>query len=106
MLNNPDVSIDRPAFSSCNRVSATWRRVCCAAGFLIAVSVAAAIDSAKLLDGFDADIHHVMQNLHVPGAAVGVIHDGQVILAKGYGVRDIGQPAPVDADTLFAIGSM
>src|SRR5918993_478739 len=31
--------------------------------------------------------------------------DDRVVFAKGYGVRELGKPAPVDADTLFAVGS-
>ena len=41
----------------------------------------------------------------MPGMAVAVVKDGQVVLAKGYGVRRAGEPAPVDADTLFGIAS-
>jgi len=56
--------------------------------------------------GIDADVERAMKELHVPGAAIGVIEDGKVVLAKGYGVREIGKPGMVDADTLFDIGSM
>ncbi|MGZ5948435.1 MAG: serine hydrolase, partial [Caulobacteraceae bacterium] len=34
-----------------------------------------------------------------------IVRDGQVLFAKGYGVRAAGRPDPVDADTLFGIGS-
>jgi CubicO group peptidase (beta-lactamase class C family) len=37
--------------------------------------------------------------------AVAVVKDGRVVLAKGYGVRRIGETAAVDADTLFGIAS-
>jgi len=47
-----------------------------------------------------------MRELQAPGAAVGVIRDGKVILARGYGVRQIGKTAPVTADTIFALGSI
>lgn len=46
-----------------------------------------------------------MELWNVPGTAVGVIHKGDVILAGGYGYRDIEKKLPVTADTLFAIGS-
>src|SRR6185312_4076997 len=36
---------------------------------------------------------------------VGVVKDGKLIFAKGYGVREAGKPARVDVDTLFQIGS-
>ncbi|HET7458671.1 MAG TPA: serine hydrolase, partial [Gemmatimonadaceae bacterium] len=41
----------------------------------------------------------------VPGLAIAVVKDGRVVFAKGYGVRELGKPAPVDTNTLFAIGS-
>jgi CubicO group peptidase (beta-lactamase class C family) len=41
----------------------------------------------------------------VPGLAVAVVKDGEVVLTKGYGVRRLGEPAPVDAHTLFGIAS-
>ena len=42
----------------------------------------------------------------IPGAAVAVILDGEVVFAEGFGVRGPELDAPVDADTTFAIGSM
>ena len=41
----------------------------------------------------------------VPGAAVGVVRDGEVLLLEGFGVRRIGGNEPVDARTLFEFGS-
>jgi CubicO group peptidase (beta-lactamase class C family) len=37
--------------------------------------------------------------------AIAVVKDGRVVLQKGYGVRQLGDPAPVDTHTLFGIGS-
>jgi CubicO group peptidase (beta-lactamase class C family) len=41
----------------------------------------------------------------IPGMAVAVVKDGKILLAKGYGVREMGKAAPVDENTLFAIAS-
>ena len=41
----------------------------------------------------------------VPGCAVAAVQDGQVVLAAGWGQRDLDTKLPVTADTLFAIGS-
>jgi len=41
----------------------------------------------------------------VPGCAVAAVRDGQVVLAAGWGQRDLDTKLPVTADTLFAIGS-
>ena len=54
---------------------------------------------------FDALVARAMKTFEVPGMAVAVVKDGQVILAKGYGVRKLGETAPVDARTLFGIAS-
>jgi CubicO group peptidase (beta-lactamase class C family) len=42
----------------------------------------------------------------VPGCAVAAVRGGEVVLAKGWGRRDLGAELPVTPDTLFAIGSV
>jgi len=41
----------------------------------------------------------------VPGVAIGLIDHGKVVFAGGFGVRELGKPTPVDADSLFLIAS-
>lgn len=53
----------------------------------------------------DETVARAMRAFDVPGIAVGIVKDGRVVYAKGYGVREFGQKAPVDTDTLFQIGS-
>lgn len=55
--------------------------------------------------GLDAYVARVLEAFAVPGAAVAIVKDGQVVLARGYGVRKLGEPAAVDAHTLFGIAS-
>jgi CubicO group peptidase (beta-lactamase class C family) len=43
---------------------------------------------------------------HVPGAAWGIVIDGELAHSGAAGVRDIKSNAPVDADTVFRIASM
>ncbi|MEM7476032.1 MAG: serine hydrolase domain-containing protein, partial [Planctomycetota bacterium] len=50
-------------------------------------------------------IEKARNDWQVPGMAVAIVKDGQVVLAKGFGVREAGKPEQVDADTLFAIAS-
>jgi len=50
-------------------------------------------------------IRSALAKTKVPGVAVAVIHNDQVVLLQGYGVRKVGEPAPVDADTVFEIAS-
>jgi CubicO group peptidase (beta-lactamase class C family) len=54
------------------------------------------------LDGY---VRRVMQTFTVPGLSVAIVKDGKVMLAKGYGVRRLGDPAPVDERTRFGIAS-
>ena len=46
-----------------------------------------------------------MSRYHVPGIAIGILHDGDEDIAT-YGVTNLEHPLPVDADTLFQIASI
>ncbi len=54
---------------------------------------------------FDDYVARVLETFEVPGAAVTIVRDGSVVLAKGYGVRELGRSEPVDTRTLFGIAS-
>jgi len=45
------------------------------------------------------------EELHIPGCALVVVHNDQIILLAGFGLRDLENNLPVTEDTLFAIGS-
>jgi CubicO group peptidase (beta-lactamase class C family) len=64
-----------------------------------------AAPSAASLKGLDDFVGRVMQTFEVPGVAVAVVKDGRVLVAGGYGVRKLGDAAPVDSRTLFGIAS-
>jgi CubicO group peptidase (beta-lactamase class C family) len=53
----------------------------------------------------DAFVQRVMKSFDVPGVGLAVVKDDRVVVAKGYGVRRMGEPAPVDGKTLFGIAS-
>lgn len=57
------------------------------------------------LEGLDDYIAAAMSDWEAPGLAIAIVKDDQIVLAKGYGVRRLGESAPVDERTLFAIGS-
>ncbi|MEW5901563.1 MAG: serine hydrolase domain-containing protein, partial [Acidobacteriota bacterium] len=46
-----------------------------------------------------------MAEWKVPGMAVAIVKDGQVILAEGYGLKDVKNNLKVTPQTIFAIGS-
>jgi CubicO group peptidase (beta-lactamase class C family) len=54
---------------------------------------------------FDADVARALRTFQVPGAAIAIVKDGKVVFLKGYGVRRLGERAPIDPHTLFQIAS-
>ena len=58
------------------------------------------------LQGLDAAVEQALQDWQMPGLALAIVKDDAVVLSKGYGVRERGQPTPVDERTVFAIGSV
>jgi CubicO group peptidase (beta-lactamase class C family) len=48
----------------------------------------------------------MMAKTGIPGMAVAVVHGGKVAYAKGFGVRKVGAPDTVDADTVFQLASV
>ena len=61
-------------------------------------------EGEAFVDGFWRDI---MQPLNIPGAVFVLVRDGQIVLAKGYGLSYLATGTPVDpGETLFAIGSV
>jgi CubicO group peptidase (beta-lactamase class C family) len=46
-----------------------------------------------------------MDELGIPGSALGLVDHGKVVFEGGLGVRELGQSLPVDAHTLFMIAS-
>ena len=69
------------------------------------ISTASAQQQQVIPPGLDEYINKVLQAFQVPGISVGIVKDGKVILAKGYGVKKLGDPSPVDENTLFSIAS-
>lgn len=61
----------------------------------------AASDYEKL----DAYYQRVLTDWNLPGMAVGVVVDGQLVFSKGYGLIEEGRPGRPDEHTLFAIAS-
>ncbi|WNM18760.1 serine hydrolase [Flavobacterium capsici] len=69
---------------------------------LIAINFATAQISEKEVDEL---VQNTMKTFNVPGIAIGIIKDGKLVLAKGYGVTNIKTNQKVDANTLFGIAS-
>jgi CubicO group peptidase (beta-lactamase class C family) len=54
----------------------------------------------------DAFISATVAAQHAIGVTVGVMQDGQLIFAKGYGLANVEAKTPVGTGTLFAVGSV
>ena len=73
---------------------------------LLATATTAMAQKAPVVPAdLDAYVQRVMKTFDVPGIALAVVKDDAVVVARGYGVRRLGEPTPVDAKTLFGIAS-
>lgn len=80
---------------------------------LVAASLSAQGDSltkrrppAGFTAELDAYIAQAVRDWEVPGIALAVVRNDTVLVAKGYGVRELGKPDLVDGNTLFDIASL
>src|SRR5690606_14610851 len=71
---------------------------------LIALPASGVAQPASLA-GLDVYIESAMADWEVPGLAIAVVKDDEVIYARGFGVTEIGGNQPVDEHTMFAIAS-
>ena len=59
----------------------------------------------RILEGLADFVEEMLAEWKVPGAAVAVVQDGEIVFMKGFGTREVGEELPVTPDTLFAVGS-
>ena len=57
------------------------------------------------LRGYDAYVAAAVRAWGIPGLSVAVVKNDSVVFARGFGVRRLGEDAPVTERTLFAIAS-
>ena len=55
---------------------------------------------------FEAYVAGALADFEVPGAAIAVVQNGQVMYLNGFGVKAYGTTQAVDPDTMFMIGSI
>jgi len=60
----------------------------------------------KSVNKLDGIVERVMREIGVPGLAVAVVHKGETVFAKGFGVRRIGEDAPITPETVFQLASV
>ena len=61
---------------------------------------------AIFLEGFERDFLVGLDYKRIPGAAVAIVKDGQIIFQKGFGIKEKGEPGTVDEHTVFRLGSV
>ncbi|SHF13170.1 CubicO group peptidase, beta-lactamase class C family [Kaistia soli DSM 19436] len=86
-----------------------------AAGFFLLLPGAFAQDAqtapvtrAKVeavLPQFEQMVQQAIAGGQVPGLSIAIVAEDQVVYLKGFGLREIGKPEPVDADTVFQLAS-
>jgi len=74
--------------------------------FILAFAVTLVLQAQTITSSeIDALVEQTLKTFNVPGIAVGVVKDGKLIHAKGYGVRSIHTKEKVDENTFFGIAS-
>jgi beta-lactamase class C len=58
------------------------------------------------LNKLEAHIQEHINKKHIPGCAVAVVYKNQIVFMKGFGVRTLSKGGPIDADTVFQLGSV
>jgi CubicO group peptidase (beta-lactamase class C family) len=72
---------------------------------LAALSSLAQAQTSVDLAALDAYFSQAGEAWQVPGFAIAIVKDDELVFAKGYGVRELRKSARVDEHTLFAIAS-
>ena len=74
---------------------------------LLAPAATAFAQSKKAPDwaAFDKYVAQATRDWHIPALAIAIVKDDSVVFAKGYGVLEVGKPAPANEHSRFAIGS-
>src|SRR5262249_20124066 len=57
------------------------------------------------LQGFDTFVWNIMQDWKIPGLAISILKNNEVIFLHGFGKRDVDEGKDVTPQTLFPIGS-
>ena len=72
---------------------------------LLGLAGAAVPAAASPPAGLDARIESLRREIGIPGMSVAIVENGRTTFLRGFGVRKLGAPTRVDADTIFPTGS-
>lgn len=55
---------------------------------------------------FERQFYQILDNAEIPGGAFAIVREGTVVMARGHGVRKLGEALKVDSNTVFRIASV
>ncbi len=73
--------------------------------FTMTRGVNRAAKAVDALQGFDDFVNKALDDWRTPGVAIAIVVEDEIVLAKGFGFRDLNKKLPVTTKTLFSIGS-
>jgi CubicO group peptidase (beta-lactamase class C family) len=83
-----------------------YKSIPCVALYLLWTSAATAAQRATLdIPALEASANQELAATKTPGAAIGIVKDGRLVYAQGFGTANIETGAPVTPQTLFRLGS-
>lgn len=63
------------------------------------------LDSSTI-NQIESMVKTIMDKNHTPGAAVGIVKDGKLVYAEGFGVSELGTQTPVTPESIFFMASI
>jgi CubicO group peptidase (beta-lactamase class C family) len=73
--------------------------------FIAASAAAQEMNVSERLAGFDDYMAKILKDWNAPGVGVGIVVNGKLVFAKGYGYRDYEKKLPFTAETVVPIAS-
>jgi CubicO group peptidase (beta-lactamase class C family) len=73
--------------------------------FLSFILSSAFAQNSFITDSLDNYVNYALKLWNIPGASVVIVKDGKVVVAKGYGVKEMNGNDKVDENTLFMVAS-
>src|SRR5882757_8127025 len=73
---------------------------------LLVVTSSVSVASGQTPDAVDQFVRAEMEKHHIPGLSLLVNKDGQIALARGYGLANVEHQVPVKPETVFQSGSV
>ncbi|MDQ0674400.1 CubicO group peptidase (beta-lactamase class C family) [Pseudarthrobacter siccitolerans] len=101
-----------PLLSACTGASAESVSSATAPASLLPVppgQIEPLLDRRKVdhaLAQLDGQIQSAMEHTGLPGMAVAVVYQDEVVYSKGFGVREVGKPEEISPDTVFQVASV